>query len=257
MTLWCFGDSYASTYDDTNWTSQVAQYLKCEQKNFALAATSLEYMYSTFDDAEFETNDHLIIALTDIHRTYFFKEQPQASMPPQIMSPSFLKLLSSEKKFALNQYYMYLTDNALVRENNLKNFLYRVQYVTEKKNLTTIVFNCFYEYDFINADNYPNLVLVPGLLESINSLEVSGTGRFFKYTSEIGTDLRANHMCQSNHNILASKVIDYYNSNTTIILDNFVKHLITDENYKDPLFQDKEFSKTKIEVFNQCSSSLK
>ena len=236
MTLWCFGDSYI-TSKNNNWTSEIATYLECDEKNFGICGSSLEFMYSMFDQATFDDNDYVIIVLTEINRRYFFPQYPDVSTPT--LPDSVLSKVSRLERKAMNQYFIHLNNDS-VHKANLKNFLYHVQYVTERKNLTTIVFNCFSDYEFINNTNYPNLVLVPGTLFSISAGEIENSPWFYQKFGNM--DIRANHLCLTNHRILADKVINYYKTQTPIVLDGFVTDIITDNNYRDLIFQEAELS---------------
>lgn len=243
MTLWCFGDSFVEPgfFDPIDtWAQQVSNQLNCDICNYGLGATSLEYMYTKFNNVvnKIQPNDYVIIVLTDPSRKYFFPNHPKISLPSL---PNFsYEAITKTEKTALQRYFVHLA-NPMVYKVNLINFLYRVDQLSEKNNLKTIVFHAFDNTLFLKNYQFPSLHIVPEYLSMISFNECENRN-YDKIIQDIFTyDPRINHLCMSNHAILADKVVEYIEHDVPIVLDNFISQIVTTSNRSDIAFQRKEF----------------
>lgn len=235
MTLWCFGDSYVDPHINSSnpvWTAMIGEKLNCSVQNLGMCATSLDYTYMCFDSADIQDNDFVIIVLTDLHRRFFFLDSPETSSLHQLDN------VSSGKSNAMKHYFTFLS-NPRAYNVNLKNFLYRVQYLSEKKNLKTIIFNAFVSTVFVHELELPNLYIVSNTLFEVSQNEIS---RDVSRADFVKKDPRANHLCVSNHKILADKVVDHFIRNTPITLNNMLTNIVTKPSYFDRTFRLSEFA---------------
>lgn len=235
MTLWCFGDSYVDPNKNSSnpvWTAMIGEKLNCSVQNLGMCATSLDYTYMCFDSALIQERDHVIIVLTDLHRRFFFLDSPETSSLHQLDN------VSSNKSNAMKHYFTFLS-NPKAYTINLKNFLYRVQSLSEKKNLKTVVFNAFVSTVFVHELDLPNLHIVPNTLFEVSQNEIS---RDVARADFVKKDPRANHLCVSNHKILADKVVNYVTRNTPITLNNMLTNIVTRTSYFDQKFRSEEFA---------------
>lgn len=241
--LWCFGDSFVhDPCQPWGWTNLVGAHLNCEPRNFGYAGTSLEYTYCKFDQSQmqFSSGDHVIIALTGIWRRYFIYDNPQLSQAWNISEANKGFRFNSIQGKAVGLYFKYI-DNQEAFNVGIINFLYRVQQVAQSLDLKVVVLDCFPEMDQITYRyrsllkniHYArgNLHQHVSILECVDrqlDLDITGGKKYFK------GDPRANHMCRSNHKILADKIINHFETGKTIDVSfGFNSNLITWDNYKD------------------------
>ena len=222
MTLWCFGDSFIAPppYEaDSYWISMIADELDIKDvQNKGISGSSLTYTYMAYDRANIQTDDYVIIALTNLQRQYFFLDRPEISEPNKRYK------FPPKVTCAMDFYFSFLYHDE-TQQVQLVNFLHRLQHDTEKKNLKVILFNAFDTTEFISNLFLPNLYIVSNnfLDIAVNEVEID-YNNFIKQFHFI-PDPRLNHLCLSNHKILANKVIDYLINNQPNTLDNFKSNI--------------------------------
>ena len=119
--------------------------MKCDQRNSGFGGSSLDYVYYQFDRVQNEISlgDYVIVALTSPDRRYFDIDDPSFSSLWNIGDRNpLLSSIDKEKINALELYYKHL-HNYDIRMPEVINFLYRLQYITQRLQLKTIVFACF------------------------------------------------------------------------------------------------------------------
>jgi hypothetical protein len=136
MTLYVFGDSFASTeiYPSwkinlvKQWSNILSKKLGVELKNYGIGGSSLEYTYYKFNQirANLKEDDVVVIVLTDLLRKWIFKDRPVTSS---------LRAVETHKDVDPNiikhaQWYFTTALNLEVEEVHLQNFLYAVNATT-------------------------------------------------------------------------------------------------------------------------------
>lgn len=246
--IWIFGDSYAVNQDELNqriWMNIVSKKLNYKVTNFASGGSSLDFTYFKFDQhyRSISKNDVIIISLTNIDRRYFISSNPNVSSINHSLDKNY-RHISDEVKTAIFLYYKYL-DNVESFKIGLINFLYRLQLLAEKLFLKIILIKNFVDLDFIDSySGFNNLNISKGCLFAISSSECQNEDlhrRIMRSYQSI-SDPRANHLCYSNHSILANKIINNITNNTPLDLSTgFSNNLLTFNNCKDTSLHKEEF----------------
>lgn len=248
-TIWTFGDSFIATLkneyrdpENKQWVLQLGEKLNANTECLGLPGSSLEYVYMRFNEVRhrIKDGDIVVVALTDFNRRWFFPTKPGKTCPYVANDD---QLPTSDHKTAYKYYELYLNNQQLPKIY-LETFLNDLEGITYRKNLHTVVLPCFYTcWDFLAERRFPLLNVADDYcLHEITDdefmPEVNKKGRpdFFKY------DPKLNHLCQSNHTVLADKIVDNVLNKTKITLkDGFVKNIIGKHNIADEEFSKKEF----------------
>lgn len=248
MTIWAFGDSFIDSYDykkeqrisdyDT-WLQTIGKKLNQEVKNYGCVGSSLDFTYYKFNSirSHIKKNDIVIFAATNLSRRWLRKEWPYLT---QITD---LATLDIDKDFVKAiKYYILHLDHPELYQTYLTTFLYNLKDITEDLNLHTLVIPCMEDtYKFLLPlhKNFPTLHWAQGYLDAVNIKEYDSK------LNRINTieDGKINHLCWSNHNILADKILDNINDNKILDLETgFCEYLITKDTVKDPAFHLKELA---------------
>lgn len=224
-TLWSFGDSYAECYtkdyNNEQYLNIVAKHLNMNHQSFGLSGTSISYSSFMFNKHRdnIEKNDYVIIVLTNLFRHWFFQNKPKEA--------SFNINLNNNEKTAVKYYTLYL-DNYLEHQTALLDFLYNIDSLGVK---TIAIYGFVDVYNFVNDKEYKfkNIHFANGLLDNVQRNEFKDD--FYEKWVEVPThkigDSRLNHLIKSNHNVLANKIIEYFNNNINVDLNtDFKKEII-------------------------------
>lgn len=226
MNLWTFGGSYIQRHHSVprkQWMDTVAKELNATINDYSLNGSSLDYTYVKFNEIEHQIQEYdvIITMLTPIARKWFFHDRPNLSFYPWIMPNQ----ATEDERKAVKYYELYLNNN-IVAETNLKNFLYKLNHITHKLWLHTIIIP-----EDITTGDYSCLNFAQGSLLTISEQEPT---REFLKLYNMNPDFRINHMTKSNHDILAKKIIDNIKYQTPIDLTtDFKKDIITVDNLRD------------------------
>lgn len=250
--IWLFGGSYAGDPgQDANmptYYSLLRDHFGCQLFNCGKSGSSLTYTYITFNEVrhKIQKNDIILVCLTEPSRQNFFSDRPEVSA----MLGLHFHACTDYEKDAMEKYMKYL-HNASNDANTLVNFLYNLQCATEDLSLTTI---CMPLSSTRKLLGYPNLKDIPthdfsslvfptGFLFDIPDGEASDSdirkliyGKFTGYY-----DPRINHMCMSNHKIMATKLIDTIETGCALDFTNgFRKNILTIESLNSDEFRSTE-----------------
>ena len=218
--LWAYGDSFIERYTQRGWVDMVAKHFDLKIRNHGLHGTSLSYTYyqilKTYQ--KFQPNDVVIIVLTDINRAWLHEDQPSVSHITTVESKY------TDKK-DLDWFYRYwgYHHNLLAESANLHNFIEALVLKTQHLNIKPIIFYAFDSgQEYYHYNNKLNHAI--GYLFDISINEFIGGESAFQ---KIGLDRRTNHLSETNHQILATKIIDSIEQSIPIDLQTgFVKQII-------------------------------
>lgn len=229
-TLWTFGSSLADPRDyrqsdnimTEQWLNQVAEQLNYKHQPFGLAGSSHDYMYKKFYDVkdDIQDNDVIIVAMTVMYgRTWFIEDKPN-------VSTIHSNQLTADEKNAYKQYLAYLDKNPSIAIVHLCNFFESVNRIAKNKNVKTIVF--YPTYEEMNAidsfkHNMPDIYFVHDHFMNVIAGEVNDEYNIFEIAK---IDKRYNHMCKSNHIILANKIVNYLKYGNNITLTDIIKNVV-------------------------------
>lgn len=236
--LYVFGCSFAWTPEDTRtWSSQIAKHFNLELVNTGFPGQGILQHFKNWQDLEkdMKPGDMNIISLSSTDRTYFFPQAPYFSQFAHAEAPNILDNLDSENTNKIKEaipayidYFKYL--------HNPDHYLWFVKcwlrWLDAKSKMIgtkTIVIPAFDELLPALQDNFENLLIFQKTLTDISQSEYADEK--FEKVFNGPYDLRANHLCFSNHSVLAKKVIE--SINIGYVKDSFSgwhSKLINDEN---------------------------
>lgn len=250
-TLYVIGDSFSvpPKAEDTTltWPQQVASGLK-EQlghtvilENISLMGSAQDYCWDVLQqllEYRIKEDDHIIIALTHPSRFWYLDRMPEMTNANIIDLDSFV---TKDEANAIEYYIRYIQRPRLdlIHINNRMGYL---AYQTLKKKLNRpVIIKCFSQ-DVDQAETWPEINWAKGILmDDVQQWEFEDQDA--AYTAEFwyGLDGRYNHMCLSNHKILADKLVHSLLTDTEPDLtEGFVKGLIKHNAINDDDFVLKE-----------------
>jgi hypothetical protein len=250
-TLYVIGDSFSvppKAGDTTlTWPQQVASGLK-EQlghtvilENVSLMGSAQDYCWDVLQqllEHRIKEDDYIIIALTHPSRFWYLDRMPEMTNANIIDLDSFV---TKEEAQAIEYYIRYIQRPRLdlIHINNRMGYL---AYQTLKKKLNRpVVIKCFSQ-DVDQAETWPEINWAKGILmDDVQQWEFEDVDADREAKFWHGLDGRYNHMCLSNHKILADKLVHSLLTDTAPDLtEGFVKGLIKDNALRDDDFVLKE-----------------
>jgi len=247
--LYIVGDSFSSKIWDSPtdisqhaWHNLLGNVLQANIVNESLVGASQDYAWTHLhiQAPQITSEDYLVVVLTHPGRFWFFEKFPSLSKLDQIDDYESINGVDPTSTAARN-FIRYLQ-----RKNLdtlwLKNRLGWLANETYSRGWRKPLVIHSMQADDIDELQYPDLSFSKGYLYDHVSLPEIPVGK--NYENVIYPfDPRYNHMCLSNHAILADKV--YKSLTTNIILDltlgDFKKHIF-DSQYGDFDFQQRELS---------------
>jgi len=240
--LHIFGDSYSCDYpwipeNKKNWMYHkiLADYLNLEYYNYSVIGSSLEHMFIQFDTnkEKIKENDIVIICITSLNRTFFFEEKPWIKEYDEYCMDE----ISDTEAIAMKYFFSFLSTqnwhNMLV---HLANFLHSVNNLASQLQNKILIIDClgyFRGKAPFNSleERYENLIIPNGVLHDISLGESTNLSLIQEVFKRHGGDGRLNHICKNNHDVLAGKIIDYYEKNKEIDFKGFHTNIFSNIEY--------------------------
>jgi hypothetical protein len=250
-TLYVIGDSFSvppKPQDSTlTWPQQVARGLK-EQlghdvvlQNLSIMGCAQDYCWDALQqllEYRIKDHDHIIIALTHPSRFWYIDKMPEMTNANIIDLDSFV---SRDEAKAIEYYIRYIQRLRLdlIHLNNRMGYL--AYQVLKKKLNRPIIIKCF-DQDVDQAAEWQEINWAKGvLMDDVQQWEFEDIDADLDAKFWYGLDGRYNHMCLSNHKILADKLVHSLLTDTTPDLtEGFVKGLIKNNALSDDNFVAKE-----------------
>ena len=225
-----FGDSYADpTYPEHyTWTKQIKPYFK-KVKNYAIKGTGPDWSLDNFckldEKMSFEakSNTNILFIISSIHRYNFsFLKPEHQSLCNHLLytnNKEATKMIQKEK------YFLY--------KNFLKDF---TRYYVKNSSYERTEFFKIISFLYLHSKYY-NKILIASVFEkqdwydiqtipSNNNFHVISTPLYdLQDTLEMGQDTLPNHMIEHNHNEFTKVLVDWFNHENPINLDNFQKNI--------------------------------
>ena len=229
--LYTFGDSFVKTAGETpSWayTSLVSTAFNTTIQNFGETSSSLEYTFNQFEEQRnnFVKDDIIIITLSLPEKTFFFHDRPKLSYLWSFDTVSH----TTEEKVAMEMYYKHLHNSKNII-NNLLNFLYSVQEITQRKQLKTVILKTLFNDvdNIVNKERYPSLHIANGYFWELMKQEISQPSLIsFLNLHKFMNDSRVFHFSIPNHKIIADSIISAIKNNTEINLEDVLLKNIFD-----------------------------
>jgi hypothetical protein len=244
MTLYVFGDSFASTEINPTWTAKeiemyvtkkwsvlLSKKLGVELKNFGIGGSSLEYTYYKFNQiyTDLKEDDVIVIVLTDLNRKWIIQDRPGTASLVAVETHDNIN--PTLKKHA--QWYFVNVVRAEIEETHLHNFLYTVHATTAHLKVKPL-FICAFDkisrgdwtvdvdtVDSIHVNNFSK-----GSLWEVSSYEITHQDTAIAVKTNLKKEFRLNHLSDVQHPILADKILDYIHNGTIVDLTTgFVKNI--------------------------------
>lgn len=256
--LYVIGDSFAvpNPLEDSTkiWTEQVADGLSKQLgtevllENHSRMGVSQDFCWEFLQallEYKITPNDYLIVALTHPSRFWFLDHKPELSNSAIVDLDDHC---SREEAKAIEYYLRYIQRPRLdlIFMNNRMGYLaYQIQ---KKKLRRPILMKCF-DQDLDQATGWTEMNWAKGVLMDdiqrweFEEVDIDKDAGFWQ-----GLDCRYNHMCLSNHKILADKLTHSLITDTAPDLtEGFVKGLIKKNALRDDEFIDKELERRVVE----------
>ena len=251
--LFVVGDSFCEppkVIDKTpTWPAIVAKQLSNKLgkevllENYSIVGCSQDYCWEALNNIleyDITQDDYLIIGLTHPNRVWYFDDKPNLSNA-HVMD---MKEYIGRDKAKAVEYYIRYIQRPRLDTIHVTNRMGYVAYQVLKKTLhTPLLLKCFEQF-IDQGSNWSELNFANGALSNIQSQEFSDhiqkchsdPNNFWK-----GKDGRYNHMCLSNHKILADKIVNSLLTNDICDLTKgFKERLIKEDALTDNNFIQKE-----------------
>jgi hypothetical protein len=249
--LYVIGDSFAvpNPLEDSTkiWTEQVADGLSKQLgtevllENHSRMGVSQDFCWEFLQallEYKITPNDYLIVALTHPSRFWFLDHKPELSNSAIV---DLDEHCTRDEAKAIEYYLRYIQRPRLdiIFMNNRMGYL--AYQVLKKKLNRPIIMQCFGQ-DVDQAETWSEINWAKGILmDDVQQWEFEDIDADRDAKFWYGLDGRYNHMCLSNHKILADKLVHGLLTDTTPDLtEGFVKGLIKDNALNDDDFVLKE-----------------
>ena len=238
--LYVFGDSFSSPHEqliqitysnqsdypyqslEMNWTGLVSEKLNGTSThiNDAILGCSNDYIYmgllERFD--KMQSGDQVIVQMSDMDRQWFIKDKPHLS---NTMSSTISDELSTQQRKAVDMFYKYLyvEDRVKIIYEAYTGALFNIGNILSQKGVRLLILPGFH--------STPGVI---GMLKDISFNEFDNEetmGLFYEKTC----DSRYNHLSESNHKILANKIIKYFTKDEPVnLLTGFESSIYNKDN---------------------------
>jgi hypothetical protein len=182
-------------------------------------------------------DDYLIVVLTHPNRYWFVEDKPDLTNPSIV---DFDKQVSRDVADAIASYVLHIQRPPLDTIHLLDRLGLLAYYVSSRNLRKPIVIKAF-EQSVLQAGNFKELNWATGVLTEVQFNEFEN-----KYAHDQalrGIDVRYNHLCLSNHVILADKIFAALMDDTPVDLTTgFIQNLLNTTAMADPEFGKKELN---------------
>jgi hypothetical protein len=229
---------------DVYWPKKLADLLGVEELvNGSSIGTSQDFAWSFLHRwiDEITPDDYLVVILTEASRFWFLQQFPQSSRYD--IAKQFPHLHGHSEVEAINQFTRHIQRPA-IDLMNVENRLAWLAYQTFKNKWRKPIVVYAMEQGLDFPRPYPDLLFSTGRLEKISMDEAGETTSRKEYNDILQfMDPRYNHLCLSNHQILADKIYQSLVDGAELDLTTgFVKDILSMESVEDPEFQQQELS---------------
>jgi hypothetical protein len=197
--------------------------------------------------------DYVIVAVTHPNRFWYLEEHPNLSNHHII---NLENMLTEQQALAVKLFMQHIQRpqlDTLHQTNRMRSLAYEVI----KRGLRRpLMINCFAS-DITEVEQLDDLMWAKGNLFSIQALEYLD-GEEESTTFFNGVDCRYNHLCLSNHRILADKIFSAFGQGTVVDLDQgFHQGLLKDGVLEDTEFCLRELDWDKLQFTRQQEKTKK
>jgi hypothetical protein len=263
--LWIFGDSWSALDpNDVNkrtWPCQVSHRLSqhlgsnIEMINSSLVGSSQDWMLNAYlkvsDDIA--PDDYVVLILTSADRYWFFEDLPSLS---NINILDAEKHLPKERLAAVEGFVKHI-DRPHLHLLQGTSRLALIAYTTRLRGLRRPLIVPGFDQILEHMAEWPDLAICNGYLTAAQYNEYRQSDKLAKMVADRnvsyfnGYDCRYNHLCLTNHDILAEKISQALITNTPADLTTgFKADLIDPEWFNDTEFCTSQLKPTSVAMFN-------
>jgi hypothetical protein len=243
--LYVIGDSFAvmkqENINPNVWPILLAQRLGYNLSNTSCSGAGQDWLLAQLHQIkkQITPDDQLIITLSDCNRFWFFEDFPDVAEP---RATELGEIIGKERAKAAEYYFRYIQRDSLSINQQISRLGLIAHLTTIYNWRPPIILLSFQDY-VPEQELFPNLIFSKGaLIYDVSNLELeSGSNDrvFFK-----GIDVRHNHMCLSNHKILADKLYNQIINNQHLDLTSGFLTRLLKKNYD----ADQEFCNRELDL---------
>lgn len=248
--LWVVGDSFSvinqDDYCEEIWPVILAKNLQFDLYNQSCVGTSQDWAFRIIRDWQFNISpeDQLIVVLTHPSRFWFFEDRPDLSNRNIV---DFDKAINNQDRANAARYFIQYIQRPELDIQQTDHRLGWLSNLVYKNNWRKpIIILGFAQTIYENL--YPNLIFSYGNLFAINKAEELGDIKNKDW------DARYNHLCLSNHSILAKKIEDTIkNQNNLDLTSGFKEKIYSNELINNDSLALCELSIKQLEIYKKLS----
>jgi hypothetical protein len=242
--LTIIGDSYTEPPKDHNprvWYQQVADQLGLELVNLSMPGVSQDWCWlqlqHLFHNKMITAGDQLIVVLTHPSRFWYLERLPDLS---NSWITDLDKWCSSEEARAIELFIKHIQRPSLDILQVI-NRLGWLAYQSQKLGIRPLIIKAFNQ-EVAAAADYPELSWARGsLMTDVQYWELHDPHSEKLSDYFYGMDCRYNHLCLTNHDLLAAGITEFFKQGSTVDLtEGFCRGLLADNGLYDDEFCQRE-----------------
>ncbi len=232
--LYVIGDSFTAPPKQPDpqvvWPMMVAEQLGCELVNGSMIGTSQDWAWLQIQQwmKVITPDDYLIVALTHPSRVWFFEDKPRLTHPNII---DFDRWCSRDEAKAAEMHIRYIQRPSLDLIHINNRLAYLAYHVQSKGLRRPLMLKCF-SHDVDEGESMPEFNWAKGiLLDDAQRCEFDPPELDNDLTGFWhGIDPRYNHLCLSNHSIMADKIATALRTDTQADLTHgFIQGILKED----------------------------
>lgn len=250
--LFIVGDSFSvppkpEDKSKKSWTHLVQSALsnhlghEVEYINCSLMGSSQEWAWKFLQmwlDNDATAEDYIVVCLTHPSRVWFFEDNPA------LTNANIIDLdqhVDKEQARAVELYLKHI-QRPEIDIQNVNNRMAYVAYQVLKQSLKKPLFIKCFRQDLAQSVDWPEIAVANGILmDDVQYWEFADVDADRDATYWHGLDCRYNHLCLSNHVVLADKIADYFiNDQPVDLTQGFHRGLLKADSLTDLDFCRKE-----------------
>ena len=255
--LYVIGDSFAvmrqERINPNVWAILLSQKLGYNLSNTSCSGASQDWLLAQLHriKKQITPDDQLIITLSDCNRFWFFDDFPDVAEPRAI---ELGEIIGHDRAKAAEYYFRYIQRDSLSINQQLSR-LGLLSHLTSLYNWRPPIVLLSFQDHVPEQELFPNLIFSKGtLIYDVSNLELESGNNdhvFFK-----GVDVRYNHMCLSNHSILADKLYNLIvNKQPLDLTSGFIQGVLKKDFDTDLEFCNSELDLSAIARRNEMQTS--
>ena len=270
--LFIVGDSFSWFYNGKAqwplWTDQVGSYFKTNVVNASLNGCSQDWQWDqikSFVDNDINNEDRLVVVLTSPMRFWLIENMPQISNPARATNLETV-IENSDLRYSIKSFLGNIWRPELALKHQRQRLSEISYWVSQRSLARPLIIPAF--YNPIDPEEWPHLNIANGnLYDDLQLKEFDSPNESDILDLWKGIECRHNHLCKSNHRVLAEAVSRALETDQTLDLISLEVHkgLITEDNHRSRQFAEQELDLEQFDsmiretrpLFNRVVESVK